>query len=97
MKRSDNHKVQTDLKEPDLPLVIHHEVKSKQLKAVGQREEGQLATHSIQTFACMSNTVLFPVPRFGRLLLLIRIPKNLGGDNDIGMFTCNGKQSPCAV
>jgi len=35
-----------------MPLIIHHEVKSKQLKAVGQREEGQFSAHCINALSC---------------------------------------------
>ena len=42
-----------DLQQPDLPAVIHHQIKPKELKAVGQSEECQLATHSIDALTCM--------------------------------------------
>jgi len=35
-----------------MPLIIHHEVKPKQLKAVGQCEEGQFPAHCINALSC---------------------------------------------
>lgn len=37
-----------------MPLVIYHQVEAKQLKAVGQGEEGQLPTDCIKALPCKS-------------------------------------------
>ena len=63
-----------DLKQPDLPAVIHHQIKPKELKAVGQSEECQLTTHSIDALACML-TQSFACFTLKNLLLLSMLHK----------------------
>ena len=46
----------THLQQPKVPVFVYQQVKAKKLKAVGQREEAELAAHCLQALTCAATT-----------------------------------------
>ena len=46
------------LQQPEVPVLVHQQVKAKELEAVGQREEAELSADRLQALACTRHNAL---------------------------------------